>query len=147
MKRVLLGLASLGLFLGNTVQVKADYLFTTLDVPGSTSTRAQGINASGQIVGTYGVGFPAAHGFLLNGGSYTTFDVPGSITTEADGINASGQIVGVYHLPGGGPLGYLLSGGSYTTLAPFGSTFTSAIGINAFGQIVGGYNDGSINHG
>ncbi len=55
MKRLLLGLTALGLFLGVTGQAKADYVFTTIDVPGSTSTNSMGggINDFGQIVSQY----------------------------------------------------------------------------------------------
>ncbi len=53
MKRLLLGMAALGLFLGVTGQAKANYTFTTLDPPGSISifTEAEGINSGGEIVG------------------------------------------------------------------------------------------------
>jgi probable HAF family extracellular repeat protein len=56
-------------------------------VPGSTYTRANGINASGQIVGDYSDAAGHGHGFLLDHGSYTTLDVPSSIFTEAHAIN------------------------------------------------------------
>src|SRR5436190_23272922 len=74
------------------------YTSTTLDDPLATrvGTIAQGINATGQIVGYYtaSVNF---HGFLLSGGTYTTLDDPLTTSfTEAFGINASGQIVGHY---------------------------------------------------
>jgi uncharacterized membrane protein len=80
------------------------YSFTTIDVPGATSTSAIGINDSGQIVG----GFYDAtgnHGFFLDvGGSFTTFDVPSaSSETIADGINNSGQIVGDFDSGDAGP--------------------------------------------
>jgi probable HAF family extracellular repeat protein len=38
--------------------------YTTLDVPGSTSTQAWGINDSGEIVGTYADAGGGQHGFL-----------------------------------------------------------------------------------
>jgi uncharacterized membrane protein len=63
-------------------------------VPGSTWTEGRGINASGQIVGTYLS--DDYQGFLLDQGSYTRLDVPGSIYTYAYGINDAGQIVGEY---------------------------------------------------
>src|SRR5947207_9769082 len=94
------------------------YTYTTLDDPLATrvGTIAQGINATGQIVGYYtaSVNF---HGFLLSGGTYTTLDDPLTTSfTEAFGINASGQIVGYYRDSMGGGHGFLLSGSSYTTL-------------------------------
>jgi probable HAF family extracellular repeat protein len=71
--------------------------YTTLDVPGAIgSTLVTGINASGQIVGSYGDAGGNGHGFLLENGRYTTLDVPGSDYTAAMGINDSGQIVGYY---------------------------------------------------
>src|SRR5262249_38493886 len=76
--------------LGIAGQAQAQFRYTTLDVPGSIFTNAQGINPSGQIVGVYGDAAGLAHGFLLNQGVYTTLDVPGAINTLAHGINASG---------------------------------------------------------
>jgi uncharacterized membrane protein len=89
---------ALGLLIGlaGGVNAQPNYTFTTLDVPGSSFPSpifATGINASGQIVGSYGDG-SKNHGFLLDQGRYTTLHVPGSTYTTANGINASGQIVG-----------------------------------------------------
>jgi hypothetical protein len=81
MKQWFCGLMALGLFLGMAAQGKGQptYAFTPLDVPGSFFyTSANGINASGQIVGVYWDG-TAGHGFLLDQGNYTTLDVPGAI--------------------------------------------------------------------
>src|SRR6516165_4671528 len=113
MKRYLCSLVALGLLQGLGGQVKAQptYVFTPVDVPGSSylkRTFATGINTSGQIVGYYLSGGlnVAAYGFLLDQGSYTTLDVPGATGfldpppgisgTQANGINDSGQIVGYY---------------------------------------------------
>jgi probable HAF family extracellular repeat protein len=60
-------------------------------------TQANGINASGQIVGYYEDATGGWHGFLLDQGSYSALDVPGASATGAYGINASGQIVGSYY--------------------------------------------------
>jgi probable HAF family extracellular repeat protein len=103
---------------------------TTLDVPGSTSTEAWGINALSQIVGNYMDSAGNIHGFLLDQGSYTTIDVPGSFWTEAHGINASGQIVGWYYVAGGTAHGFLLVNGSFTTLDVPGSSSTRRLGPN-----------------
>ena len=102
MKRYLCSLVALGLLVGVTGQAMAQpsYSFTLLDVPGSSkaSAVALGINAPGQIVGSYYDAAYLHHGFLLDQGGYTTLDVPGSIWTYASGINASGQIMGSYYL-------------------------------------------------
>src|SRR5438445_7880350 len=120
---VLAGLMALGLLFSGAGQAKADYIFTTLDVPGSTFTTVTGINNVGQIVGNSSAG-----SFLLSGGNYTTLNLPG----PPSGINGSGQIVGST-----GNLGYLYSGGSYTTIdvGPV-SGGTAASGINDSGQVV-----------
>jgi probable HAF family extracellular repeat protein len=91
-------------------------IYSTIDVPGSTSTSASGINNSGQIVGSYDVAGPYnSHGFLLDSGNYTTLDVPGSTGTYATGINKTGQIVGHYRDAAGNVHGFLFDSGSYTT--------------------------------
>jgi hypothetical protein len=69
---------------------------TSIDVPGATSTQAQGINPQGEIVGQYTAG-GTTHGFLLDmQGSFTSIDVPGATSTIAQGINPQGEIVGTY---------------------------------------------------
>src|SRR4030095_9540519 len=81
----------------------------TIDVPGATGTRAFGINARGDIVGSYTMG-GVTHGYLLSDGVRTTIDVPGSSNTEAWSINPRGDIIGRYTLPGvPGMRGFLLS--------------------------------------
>jgi len=72
----------------------ASYTFTTIDVPGSITTVADGINTAGQIVGRFRDA--GLHGFLKDGATFTTIDVPGAAFTEAHGINDRGQIVGFY---------------------------------------------------
>jgi hypothetical protein len=70
--------------------------------PGSvaTQTSAKGINARGEIVGSY-VSAGGIHGFLLKDGSYSSIDFPvaGVRATIANGINPQGDIVGQYTLP------------------------------------------------
>jgi probable HAF family extracellular repeat protein len=165
MKQWFCGLMALGLFLGMAGQAKAQptYTFTTLDVPGTlwTYNNLNGINASGQIVGSYdGGAFLLDQGsytaldlvpsgindlgqivggnLLFDHGSYTTLDVPGAYYTIANGINNSGQIVG-YYADGHGYHGFLFDQGNYTTLQVPGSYFTYPYGISNSGQIVGSY--------
>src|SRR5438876_414715 len=68
--------------------------FTTLDVPGVTTTEAFGINDARQVVGFFEDASGNIHGFVEIGGSFTTIDVPGAFFTQAHGINDAGQIVG-----------------------------------------------------
>lgn len=140
-------LVAMCLSLGVTGQAGADYIFTTIDVPGSISTSAYGITPSGQIVGGYSDAGGITHGFLFSGGSYTALDVPGSASTSATGINDAGQVVGS-DFAGDRIHGFLLSGGGFTSLDVPGSISTLARGINDAGQIVGSYTDpAGITHG
>jgi hypothetical protein len=49
MKRVLGGLMAMSLFLSIAGQARAEFTFTTLDVPGAVETIVNGINNSGQM--------------------------------------------------------------------------------------------------
>ncbi len=73
--------------------------FTTIDVPGAASTQAWGINARGDIVGSYVDVNKHTHGYLLRRGEFTTIDFPGSSFTEARGIGPRGEVVGSYRFP------------------------------------------------
>jgi len=75
------------------------FSFTTIEVPGATSTTAWGINPRGDIVGSYVLG-GVSHGFLLSHGSFTTIDVPGAASTDTRGIGPNGEVVGTYRMPG-----------------------------------------------
>jgi uncharacterized membrane protein len=119
----------------------ADATFTTIDVPGATTTMAYDINAAGDIVGSY---VSAADGrtyaFLRSRGVFTTIDFPDANFTKATGIDPSGDIVGQYRLsrePSGARHGFLLSEGEYTSIDPPASIFTNARDINSRGDIVG----------
>ena len=74
--------------------------FTTIDVPGALSTSAGGINARGEIVGSYVDANHHSHGYLLRDGQFTTIDFPGSAFTEAWGIGPEGEVVGDYRFAG-----------------------------------------------
>jgi uncharacterized membrane protein len=72
------------------------FTFTIIDIPGATRTAAVGINAAGQIAGSYNDSSVNQHGFLLDEGTFTTIDVPGATHTAVVGISAAGRIVGNY---------------------------------------------------
>ena len=65
--------------------------FSSISVPGSSSTSANGINDAGEIVGAAN-----GQGVVDQGGALTEFSVPGSTNTSATGINNEGEIVGDY---------------------------------------------------
>lgn len=75
------------------------YSFTKLEIPGALAAVANGINAGGDIVGTYR-NAGGIHGFILRGGDVTSFDFPGATVTEGRGIGPGGEVVGSYRLPG-----------------------------------------------
>jgi uncharacterized membrane protein len=96
-----------------------EYAFTTIDVrcapdaiatscpaglaPGgfARQTSAKGINARGDIVGSYNDAANVQHGFMRHDGAFTTIDFPlaGVRATIANGINPQGEIVGQYVAP------------------------------------------------
>jgi probable HAF family extracellular repeat protein len=133
-----------------SVPARADYTFTTLDVPSASSgsTYAYGINATGAVVGFYQD--TSDHGFVYSNGTYTTLNDPsGTYGTYAQGINASGAVVG-YYQDASGYHGFLYSNGIYTTLNDSSATgFEGTIpqGINDSGDVTGYYADASGNHG
>lgn len=114
--------------------------FTTIDIPGATSTVALDLNAAGDIVGSY-LAAGRTRGFLLDrNGQLYLIDFPGAVFTRPAGINARGEIVGTYRLPVDPPTarhGFLFSEGLFTTIDPPGAVFTNPLGISEWGDIVG----------
>lgn len=129
------------------------FTYTSIDHPNAKATSASGINASGEIVGSYtGQAEPAyvTHGFLLRGNDFLTIDYPGATATQARGINSEGDIVGTHQganllTPGaGGDIhGFLLrAGASLPEPVDYpGHMNTIAQRITATGQILGCYHD------
>jgi len=119
------------------------YIFSTVAYPGGSNTIVDGINNSGEIVGSY-VDQVGSHGFLYSGGNYSTIDYPGAAAaglTGLRGINDSGQIVG--DVDENSNVGFLYSGGTFTVIAYPGGNNTIVDSINNSGQIVGSYVDES----
>ena len=74
--------------------------YTTIAPPGARSSTAFGINARGDVVGSFVDQSFVQHGFLLSNGDFTVIDFPGARATIARGISPDGEIVGSYTLPG-----------------------------------------------
>jgi uncharacterized membrane protein len=90
------------LALGASVQAQ-DREYVTVAPNGARASTAFGINARGDVVGTYVDQNFVQHGFLLSKGEFTVIDFPGAQGTIARGIGPSGEIVGNYWLPGDNP--------------------------------------------
>ena len=114
----------------------AAYTYQILDVPGANATEALGINASGEVVGTYLVG-NAARGFIYNAGTYTTVTYPGSTDVELTAVNTAGTIVGYDEDGAGNDAGFMYQNGAFTAVSFPGAASTTPTGINDSGQIVG----------
>jgi len=121
-----------------TPSLAGNFTFTTIAVPGATTTFLRGINNSGQIVGDY---FDAggSHAFLYSAGTFTTLNIPDS---EAFSINNSGQIVGST-----GNDAFFYDGATFNILDVPGAQYTQGFGLNDNGAIVGSYGDADGNHG
>jgi probable HAF family extracellular repeat protein len=116
----------------------AAFNFTTIDVPGSTLTEANG-NSTKQIVGDYDDVDGNKHGFILDKkGIFRKVDVPNAPLTLLNEVNEEGQIVGTY-FDGTRLHGFFLNKGNITTLDPPGSIRSQGGGINEKGQVVGVY--------
>jgi hypothetical protein len=70
----------LGLALAIPTPAFAQFAFTTIEVPGSTYTAANG-NSPNAIVGEFDDKDGITHGFVLNKGVFTQIDVPGALKT------------------------------------------------------------------
>ena len=140
---MVVGVASLVLLLvvgkaWGTVQYTVTDLGT---LPGCTSSYANGINSSGEVVGYSGNG-----AFVYSGSSMQSLGTPPSGGSyQAYGINDSGEVVGVATWINGaaGPSSYafLYKAGTISNLqtslyGPYVASST-AYGINASGQVVG----------
>jgi probable HAF family extracellular repeat protein len=116
--------------------------FRSIDVPGALATRAFGINALGEIVGSYTDPTGTTYGFLWRDGHVTTIAFPRAMHTEAWGINPRGDIVGRYRLAGDPrTFGFLLRDGVYTDISVAGRLHTLPIKITPSGEIVGCVHD------
>jgi probable HAF family extracellular repeat protein len=119
-----------------------DYHYTKIDAPGSVSTIARGINARGEIVGTYIDADGNAHGFLLRKGEFTTIDTAVSNDTQgARAINARGDIIGNYVGADNVLRGYLLSDGLIVPIDYPAASATLVAGVNNAGDITGLFED------
>jgi hypothetical protein len=112
------GIALMGLGIPGLARAGANFNFTTIDVPGSTRTAANG-NSTHEIAGEFDDKAGNTHGFVLSKGVFTQIDVPGASSTRVNGISANGRLAGTYQDKNGVLQAYFSSAGSFTTLDPF----------------------------
>jgi len=88
----------------SATRTPVNYKFTAIDtilIPGARLISAQGINADGDIAGSYVDANLRQHGFVLHGGVVTTIDYRAPDGTFADGTNVEGigpdgEVVGTH---------------------------------------------------
>jgi probable HAF family extracellular repeat protein len=144
MKRITLTLFA-GFFLATGFsQAAPTYTVTDIGTFGGSSSRAYGINDSGQVVGmAVGSGNLFSHAFLYSNGITTDLGTLGGTYSIAYGINNSGQIVGFSNDSSGRNRAFSYSGSNMTDLGAVGGLNESvALGINNNGQIVGTLSNG-----
>jgi probable HAF family extracellular repeat protein len=116
----------------------AGYRFTRIDVPGAVYTDARGINARGEVVGTYADADGVSHGFLLRKNVFSRIDFPTAAVTEgARAINARGDIVGLFTDERSVLHGFLYRDGVFTQIDHPSGSPTSVLGINNAGDLLG----------
>jgi len=122
-----------------------DGTFTAVDVPNATfSTDVTWVNASGDIVGSYGDS-RGTHAYVLSGGTFTTIDFPSgnpvNTLTLGFGISNAGDVVGVEFVDSDfiHGHGYLFSGGQFTLIDVPGAVGTFPTMVIDSMRIVGSY--------
>ncbi len=127
-----------GNFHNFTVNPLKSKAINSLNINGSMTAMALGVNSNGTVVGTDGNG----NAFFTSRGKVTTFIPTGGMTATAFGINDRGTIVGQDSISSTMTPGFVrLNGGkSYITInAPSGPDVVNAQSINNNGQVVGFY--------
>jgi hypothetical protein len=108
----------------------------TLNINGSTTAMALGVNSAGTVVGTDGNG----NAFYLLKGKLHTFIPSGGKSAVAFGINDHGTVVGQYVTSTATPGFIRLNGNSFVTInAPSGPNTVNPQSINNHGLVVGFY--------
>ncbi|MGA7921283.1 MAG: hypothetical protein WCA38_16605 [Candidatus Acidiferrales bacterium] len=114
---------------------------TNLGTLGGTTSLAQGINASGQVVGYSTLTTKNYGAFLYSGGVMTNIGTLGGTYAAAYAINGSGEIVGVSTTASGAQHPFLYANGKMTDLGTLGSTTVGwtnlATAVNSLGAVVG----------
>jgi len=128
-------------------------IFTSLDVPGSTSTTPNLIDPQGTIVGSYLDASNVSHGFILRGGNFTTVDFPGATGTVLTGISPTGEMSGFICVDASCVDGTFHSfavskNGNFISFDPSGAVSSNTATVTPSGTVFGDYTDtGGSGHG
>ncbi|MGO8794876.1 MAG: hypothetical protein ACLQLC_08645 [Candidatus Sulfotelmatobacter sp.] len=126
----------------------------TLAYPGSTYTRALGVNDANTVVGDFFGSDGVYHGYIYYGGS---FDPPAwnlngynektnKFSTSLFGIASNGNLAGAAN-PHGSVEGFVVMGSTTYEFYPAGKDNTYAYAVNSAGIAVGQYFEGTVSHG
>jgi uncharacterized membrane protein len=118
MRTCTLGFLAVSILVAGRAYGQLPFAYHAIDVPCDSGaptfcpggvapqTAVNGINAAGDIVGSYIDGVKHQHGFVRKNGRYASLDVPGAfgdvsgtLPTAANDINPAGDIVGTYTVP------------------------------------------------
>ena len=130
----------------------ASYQLIDLGTLGGNMSRAYGINASGQVVGTSNSTYYGnnANGFYWENGTMNSIGTLGGNTSVARDINDSGMITGTSQTSSGQQHAFRwepgAASGSMVDLGTTGGTASHGMGINNNGQIAGESNTGVNNN-
>jgi probable HAF family extracellular repeat protein len=113
------------------------YTITDLGTFGGTSSWAEAVNSSGEVVGLSKRPDGGGRAFLYNQGRMTDLGTLGGKSSWARDINDAGQIVGSSTAPDGNSHAFLYSNGVMQDLGTLGGDRSAAYGINEAGQVVG----------
>ena len=102
------------------------YSITDLGTLGGSSSTAEGINNSGQVVGDALDAGGNQHAFLYSGGVMTDLGTLGGSYSQAWGINNNGQVVGDAANASGNQHAFLYSGGVMSDLGTLGGAWSRA---------------------
>src|SRR5216683_7113621 len=93
---LLIALVGMGLTSASAGAQTLAFTFTQLDVPGSVSTEADGINAQGEIIGFFVDKTNKPHGFLHQPATFKQLDFTATTATRTVAINDAGVIAGSF---------------------------------------------------
>ena len=129
------------MLLGSTGAASADN-FISLDISGSVSTIAEGINNNGIVVGTYEDASGDIQGFTYNSnnGVYDFYPAVGTRVTSLRGINDAGDMVGAHWSASGIAFqGFYDNGTSIDSISVPGSVWIQTNDVNNTGLMTGEY--------